>query len=65
MRGYGFVDLATALTDPAYGNEDTYTGPGGITWIHRWAITEGADPQLFRGEPTCPEWVQELSGIRE
>lgn len=64
-RGYRFVDLDTALEDPAYASEDTYVGPGGITWLHRWAITRGVDRSLFGGEPTTPNWVQELAGVRE
>ncbi len=64
-RGYRFIDLETALADPAYDSPDTYVGPGGITWLHRWAITRGVDRAFFRGEPTTPEWVQEVAGIRE
>ena len=64
-RGYGFISLDKALEDPAYQSADTFTGAGGITWLHRWAITRGADPAMFRGEPTTPEWVQELAGFRE
>ena len=64
-RGYRFVDLDTALEDPAYSSEDTYTGPGGITWLHRWALTRNVDPSLFRGEPATAAWVQELAGIQE
>ncbi len=64
-RGYRFIDLETALEDPAYDSADTYTGRGGITWLHRWAITRGVDRSVFRGEPEAPRWVQELAGIRE
>ena len=64
-RGYRFVGLDTALEDPAYSSEDTYVGPGGITWLHRWAITRGVDRSLFLGEPTPAAWVQELARVRE
>ena len=64
-RGYRFIDLETALEDPSYGSPDTYTGRGGITWLHRWAITRGVDRSTFQGEPTAPQWVQELAQIRE
>ncbi len=37
--GYEFITLGEALEDSAYASEDTYTGPGGITWLHRWALT--------------------------
>jgi hypothetical protein len=64
-RGYRLVDLATALADPAYAAADRYTGPGGITWLHRWAITRGVEPAVLRSEPPPPEWVQLLARIRE
>ncbi|HEX2209324.1 MAG TPA: polysaccharide deacetylase family protein [Longimicrobium sp.] len=63
-RGYAFVPLEQALRDPAYASEDTYTGPAGITWIHRWALTQGKRGAAFAGEPTVPDWVQTLSGRR-
>lgn len=63
-RGYAFVPLEQALRDPAYASEDTYTGPAGITWLHRWALTQGRRGAIFAGEPTVPEWVQTLSRRR-
>jgi peptidoglycan/xylan/chitin deacetylase (PgdA/CDA1 family) len=60
-RGYRFVPLAEALADPVYGCAiGGYTGGGGITWLHRWAITEGRDRALFAGEPEVPAWVAEI-----
>jgi peptidoglycan/xylan/chitin deacetylase (PgdA/CDA1 family) len=56
-RGYRFIPLDEALADPAYGSADSYTGPAGITWLHRWAITAGTSPTVFQGEPEVPEWV--------
>ncbi|MEM8931994.1 MAG: polysaccharide deacetylase family protein [Acidobacteriota bacterium] len=64
-RGYRFVDLETTLADPAYASDDAYIGRGGITWLHRWAITRGVDRSIFRGEPATPDWVQEVAGIDE
>ncbi len=64
-RGYRWIDLATAMKDPAYESPDIYVGPGGITWLHRWAITREEDPSIFRGEPSTPEWIQETAGIEE
>lgn len=62
-RGYRWIPLDEALEHPAYDRPTHgYTGPGGITWLHRWAITEGLDPALFRGEPEVPQWVRESSG---
>ena len=56
-RGYRFVSLARALEDPAYGRRDEYFGQAGITWLHRWAITEGKTGAFFAGEPEVPGWV--------
>ena len=35
-RGYRFITVGEALRDPAYALPDGYTGPRGISWIHRW-----------------------------
>ena len=61
-RGYEWIPLEEALEHPAYARPtDGYIGPGGITWLHRWAITAGLDPAIFRGEPEVPAWVRELA----
>jgi hypothetical protein len=62
-RGYAFISLEQALTDKAYQSPDTYTGPGGITWLHRWAITMGKKGAFFRGEPVTPDFVLKEAGI--
>jgi peptidoglycan/xylan/chitin deacetylase (PgdA/CDA1 family) len=57
-RGYGFVTLEEALRDPAYSLPDTYVGAGGITWLHRWALTQGKRGAVFAGEPIVPDWIE-------
>jgi peptidoglycan/xylan/chitin deacetylase (PgdA/CDA1 family) len=62
-RGYGWISLGEALEDPVYDRAvDGWTGRGGITWLHRWAITEGVDRSIFAGEPEPPGWISELPG---
>jgi peptidoglycan/xylan/chitin deacetylase (PgdA/CDA1 family) len=56
-RGYRFVSLDEALTDSAYRSADTYVGPAGITWLHRWALTRGMRGAVFAGEPEVPGWL--------
>ena len=56
-RGYAFVPLDTAINDPAYNKPDQYYGAGGITWLHRWALTEGKRGAYFAGEPAVPAWI--------
>lgn len=60
-RGYTFVPLERAMADSAYASEDTYTGPAGITWLHRWALTQGKRGDFFAGEPEVARWVVELA----
>lgn len=59
-RGYRFIPLEQALLDPAYALEDSFFGPAGITWLHRWALTQGKEGAFFAGEPTVPDFVSRL-----
>jgi peptidoglycan/xylan/chitin deacetylase (PgdA/CDA1 family) len=60
-RGFGWITLEETLEDPVYKKPiDGWTGMGGITWLHRWAITDGVDRSVFQGEPEPPEWVAEI-----
>ena len=56
-RGYRFITLDRALEDAAYESADTYVGSGGITWIHRWALSKGVAKKFFAGEPAVPAFV--------
>jgi peptidoglycan/xylan/chitin deacetylase (PgdA/CDA1 family) len=58
-RGYRFVTLDEALTDPAYQSRDTYSGPAGMTWLHRWALTKGMPKAFYAGEPDVPPFVHQ------
>lgn len=41
-RGYEFVTLEEALEDKAYRQQVAgYVGPGGISWLERWALEKG------------------------
>jgi peptidoglycan/xylan/chitin deacetylase (PgdA/CDA1 family) len=61
QRGWAWTTLDEALEHPAYRRPvDGWTGMGGITWLHRWAITADMDRSVFRGEPEVPAWVVEL-----
>lgn len=64
-EGYEFISLGQALKDEAYQSEDKYAGKGGISWLHRWAITQKRPPEFYQEEPKCPEFVQEYVGISE
>jgi len=61
QRGYTFVSLDQALTDSAYTSEDRFCKKGGISWLHRWALTQGKKGAFFRGEPEVPAAIDELA----
>ena len=61
-RGYKFVTLEQVLKDEAYRLPDTYIGPAGISWMHRWAMEKGREFVLL-DEPKVPEFVMKLSGF--
>lgn len=56
-RGYKFITLENALRDVAYRISDTYEGPKGLSWIHRWGLANGM-PIL--PEPAEPDWIDTL-----
>ena len=64
-RGYRFVPLPDALQDPAYASADRFTGGGGISWLHRWALTRGGVAAVLPDEPETPPWVLAAAGVAE
>ena len=63
-RGYEFAPLDEVVRDPAYASKDEYTGPAGITWLHRWALTAGRRGADFAGEPEVPAWIERAAAAR-
>ena len=61
-RGYAFARLEDVLSDSAYQSADTYVGPGGFTWLHRWALTRGMPGATFAGEPEVPPDIAAYAG---
>jgi peptidoglycan-N-acetylglucosamine deacetylase len=63
-KGYRFVSLRTAQSDPAYSIPDTYITPYGPMWGYRWAKEKNAkvDGKL---EPEPPQWVVDLAGLKK
>ena len=61
-RGYRFVRLEEALQDEAYRSADSYVGTGGITWLHRWALTRDKT-LILPNEPKTPKWVLEQARV--
>lgn len=63
--GVQWISLDEAVSHPAYQRRvDGYTGGGGITWLHRWSITEKMDPSIYAGEPEVPDLEQLVQSSR-
>ncbi|MEZ0485683.1 polysaccharide deacetylase family protein [Fibrella aquatica] len=62
--GYQFISLDQAVQDVAYRSSDEYIRNGGISWIHRWALTQGKKGAFFKGEPEVPAAVTALAESR-
>lgn len=58
-RGYRFITLDEAMTDPVYATEDTLLTTHGPTWLFRWMKSIGKNIS-FRGDPEPPQWVTDL-----
>jgi peptidoglycan/xylan/chitin deacetylase (PgdA/CDA1 family) len=55
-RGYRFVSLDEALSDPAYSTPDRFVGDVGISWLDRWKLAFGQAPG-YQNDPDPPAWV--------
>ena len=58
-RGYHFVSLDEAMSDPAYQIRDTYVTKAGPTWLWRWMKSKGMHVS-FEDDPEPPGWVADL-----
>lgn len=60
-NGYDFISLSEALTDTAYQTEITRYGKWGISWLDRWALSQGKTGDFFQKDPKTPELILELT----
>jgi peptidoglycan/xylan/chitin deacetylase (PgdA/CDA1 family) len=58
-RGYRFVTLDEAMSDPAYRTGDTLVTKSGPTWLWRWVKSKGMAIS-FAADPDPPDWVMNL-----
>jgi len=60
-RGYRFTTLERVVEDGAYDSADTVTGGGGISWLHRWALS--GKGRVLPDEPRTPAFVMAAAGV--
>ena len=57
-NNYEFVTMEKALKDKAYKTDITVYGNWGISWIERWALSQGKKGDFFKGEPIIPDYIR-------
>jgi peptidoglycan/xylan/chitin deacetylase (PgdA/CDA1 family) len=60
-NGYKFTSMDLTVADEAYKTPITKFGRYGISWLDRWAISQGKTGDFFKGDPETPKYVADLS----
>jgi peptidoglycan/xylan/chitin deacetylase (PgdA/CDA1 family) len=60
-NGYDFISMDEALEDEVYKTPVTVFGNWGISWIDRWALSQGKKGDFFKDEPATPDYIKDLS----
>jgi peptidoglycan/xylan/chitin deacetylase (PgdA/CDA1 family) len=58
---YEFISMDKALQDDAYQTPVTVYSDWGISWIDRWALSQGKKGDFFKDEPNTPEYIKTLA----
>jgi len=58
---YAFISMDEALADNAYKTEVTVYGNLGISWLDRWALSQGKKGDFFKDEPVTPDYIKKLA----
>lgn len=56
-NNYVFISMDKALQDKVYKTQITRYGIWGISWIDRWALSQGKKGDFFKDEPTTPDYI--------
>lgn len=60
-NNYDFVGMDQALKDDVYKTNITVYGKSGISWIDKWALSQGKKGSFFKDEPTTPDYIRKLA----
>ena len=56
-----FVNMDKAIEDQVYKTEVTAYGNWGISWLDRWALSQGKKGDFFREDPATPDYITKLA----
>jgi peptidoglycan/xylan/chitin deacetylase (PgdA/CDA1 family) len=60
-NNYIFVSMDKALEDEVYKTDITVFSNWGISWIDKWALSEGKKGDFFKDEPVTPDYIKKLA----
>ncbi len=60
-NGYEFISMTEVLEDVVYQTPITKYGNWGISWIDRWALSQGKKGDFFKGDPATPDYIKKLA----
>jgi len=60
-KQYEFVPMDVVLRDKFYQTPVTVYGNWGISWIDRWAISQGKKGDFFKDEPITPDYIKTMA----
>jgi peptidoglycan/xylan/chitin deacetylase (PgdA/CDA1 family) len=60
-KHYEFVTMDEALKDKAYQTPVTVYGNWGISWIDKWAMSQGKKGDFFKDEPNTPDYIKAMA----
>jgi peptidoglycan/xylan/chitin deacetylase (PgdA/CDA1 family) len=60
-NNYDFVSMDEALQDEAYKTPVTVYGKWGISWLDKWALSQGKKGDFFKDDPECPDYINQLA----
>lgn len=60
-NGYTFISQEEVLKDKVYETKITAFGPWGISWIDRWAMSQGVSGDFFKDDPETPVYIIKMT----
>ncbi len=60
-NNYTFINMNKAIEDPVFKTNITVYGKWGISWLDRWALSQGKKGDFFKDEPTTPDYIVNLA----
>lgn len=64
-KGYSFITLDEAMSDPVYQQKDYYDLKYGISWVYRWIKDPEERKKLMRASPETTEIEKELELVKK